>query len=257
MYKHFTKDDWVKMLPLPSNYHVDFILISGTYDKERELNRLLNVLGNLKIEHALETIEDKFFSRINPILIGGTRIWFDISYGGAYLSEMLHIGCLFGSKSNILLGSCGGLKKGLKPLDLILPTYSYGNESTTRVYAPDAKDNKHYSDESLNKGIKGNIKKEIQVYTGPTVTCQAMLGETEGDINSWSKEGYLGVEMESSTLFAVSNHFKVPSAALLHISDNLIDGDYVGSDNYNQLKQNREELIIEKYKITLKTILNN
>ena len=244
------------MLALPSNYHVDFILVSGTYDRDRELDRLFSALKNLEIDYSVEEIEDKFFSRITPITVGGVRLWFDISYGGAYLSEMLHLGCLFGSKGNILIGSCGGLKKGIKPLDIILPTYSYGDESTTRLYAHNVENNKHYSDKSLSNSIKNGLGKNVLIYHGPTITCQAMLGETKEDVSKWSAEGYLGVEMESSTLFAVSNHFEVPSAAILHVSDNLIEGDYVGSTNYNLLKQDREKLVIEKYKTALKTLLN-
>jgi len=48
-------------------------------------------------------------------------------------------------------------------------------------------------------------------------TCSAMLGETREDIQGRSSEGYYGVEMESATIFAVSNHFHIPSAAMIYI----------------------------------------
>jgi len=255
MYKHFTKEDWIKMLSLPSDYSVDSVLVCGTYDKEKQLKRLLSVLKDIKIEYSIENIEDKFFSRITPIKLGNKRLWFDISYGSAYLSEMLHLGCLFGSKSNILIGSCGGLAKGLKPLDLILPTYSYGNESTTRIYSANNNDNKHYPDSFLTNKIKDSYKGSKTIYTGPIITCQAMLGETKEDVDNWSKQGYIGVEMESSSFFAISNHFNVPSTAFFHIADNLIEGDYVGSENYNLLKQAKEDLEIEKYKTVIKVLM--
>jgi hypothetical protein len=38
--------------------------------------------------------------------------------------------------------------------------------------------------------------------------------------------------MESSTLFAVSRHFKVQAAAILSIADNLIEKEIVGSESY-------------------------
>lgn len=49
-----------------------------------------------------------------------------------------------------------------------------------------------------------------------------MLGESWEDVESWSQQGYGAVEMEASTLFAVSSYFNVPSAALLYVGDNLI-----------------------------------
>ena len=55
------------------------------------------------------------------------------------------------------------------------------------------------------------------------ITCQAMLAETWEDICEWSSRGFYGVEMEASTVFAVSQHFKVPATAMLNIADNLIE----------------------------------
>ncbi len=255
MYKMISKNEWVKILNLPIDYKVDYILACGTYDKKREIERINTALQEIGVNYKFETIEDKFFSRVTPILIKGKRYWFDICYGGAYLSEMLHTGSMLGSRSNILLGSCGGLKKGIKALDIILPTYSYGNESSTRMYSRSLRSNKHYPDKKLTLKIKENINFDSKIYSGPIITCQAMLGETLGDIQKWSGEGYLGVEMESSTFFAVSNHFKVPSCAFLNVGDNLIEGDYVGSENYNLLKEKKERLQVEKYKVVFKTLI--
>lgn len=255
MYKQISKKEWIKILNLPSDYKVDHIVACGTYDKKRELERINTALQELGVHYKFENIEDKFFSRITPILVEGKRYWFDICYGGAYLSGMLHTGSMLGSKSNILLGSCGGLKKGIKALDIILPTYSYGNESSTRMYTRSLRSNKHYADKRLTKKIKDNIKFGSKIYSGPVITCQAMLGETLEDIQKWSKAGYLGVEMESSTFFAVSNYFKVPSCAFLNVGDNLIEGDYVGSENYNLLKERKERLQVEKYKVVFKTLI--
>lgn len=255
MYKMISRNEWIKLLNLPSNYKVDHIVTCGTYNKKKELEKVSTALRELGVNHKFEIIEDKFFSRITPILLKGKRYWFDTCYGGAYLSEMLHIGNMLGSKSNVLLGSCGGLKKGINALDTILPTYSYGNESSTRMYARSVKSNKHYPDKKLTLKIKDNINFGSKTHSGPIITCQAMLGETFEDIKKWSKEGYLGVEMESSTFFAVSNHFKVPSCAILNVTDNLIEGDYVGSENYNLLKERKSRLQVEKYKVVFKTLM--
>lgn len=69
-----------------------------------------------------------------------------------------------------------------------------------------------------------------------------MLGETWEDIQQWSKEWYYGVEMESSTVFAVSNHFNVPSAALIYMSDNLIKEQIVWDESHAKQKPVRESM---------------
>ena len=73
------------------------------------------------------------------------------------------------------------------------------------------------------------------------MTCQAMLAETEADVKVWSEQGYYGVEMEASTLFAVSNHFGVPSAAILRVGDNLIENETVHSESFAKNKSARLE----------------
>lgn len=77
------------------------------------------------------------------------------------------------------------------------------------------------------------------------VTCQGSLGQTEEDVQQWSKEGYFGVDMETSTFFAVSNYFSVPSAATVYVADNLIEGQTPLSDDF--ANDNNED--IAKFKL--------
>jgi purine-nucleoside phosphorylase len=187
--------------------------------------------------------------------INGKKIWFDVPYGGAMLSEYIHYACLFGSKKNILVGTCGGLAPQANACDAIIPTWSYGDESSTRMYSPENKDNRHFPDSDLGISLKKRMDPKIKVWEGPTVTCQAMLAETWEDVQTWTKEGYLGVEMEASTLFSVSSHFKVPSAALLIISDNLIKEETILHENYLKTKELRRSIRKEFLKISIKEVL--
>jgi hypothetical protein len=255
MYQHLTKEDWIKLLNLPNGYTVDAFLVAGAGKRDNDEAVFYNIVSELKLEEPPKHIEKDFFKNVVEFKLNGKRIWYDITYGGAYLSELANIACILGSKKNILLGSCGGLQTNLSAGDIIIPTYTYGNESATRMYQRDVTDNKHYPDEKLSKEIESSIDKKYTTYRGPVVTCQAMLGETKEDVDNWQKESYLAVEMESSTLFAVSNHYNVPSTAILHISDNLVKNELVGSDEYLASKAYRYELREYKYKIAFKELL--
>jgi len=254
MYKNLTRNNWHKLLQFPTEKTVDAVIVSGNSlaNRDRELNLLKKALLKFpKVKH-ITNIQDRFFSTVYEFEIENKLIWFDVTYGGTYLSELLHIGCILGSQKNFLIGSCGGLQKYLEIGDLIIPTYTYGNESTTRIYQPNIKDNKHYPDEKLKKAITNNLINH-PLYSGPIMTCQAMLGETEEDINQWSREGYLGVEMETSTLFAVSNSFNVPSIAILQVSDNLVKNILYGNKALEEKRDFRNNLKIFK----LEKIINN
>jgi purine-nucleoside phosphorylase len=256
MYRSFTADEFKEHCILPLDYEISGFISYGAWDDEKHIRELEKALNTLGIKYKINTLEYKFLQHIREIEIKGKKYWFTIEYGGATLSEYLHLACLFGSKKNIHIGSCGGLNPNLNSLDLIVPEYTHGNESTTRIYAREVKDNKHYSIESISQELIRNTPKNLKIDTGPIIGCQAMMGETLEDVKSWSKEGYSGVEMETAVFFAVSNHFKVPCAALVYISDNLIKGQTVKDESHKIQKAQREEVKAEVYKVAIKTILN-
>lgn len=249
MYKHLSANDLKKHFKLPQNYRVDACIIYGDW-REKEIQKyFLSSLKNKK--YKKEKLEYKFLNKILSININGKRIWFIVEYGGVRLSEFLHLACMFGSKKNILVGCCGGLKKGLNEFSIIVPTYTYSQESSCHMYVRNNKDNKFYPDKKLSKDTSKKLEKEIEIINGPIITCQAMLAEKWSDIVTWSKRGFYGVEMESSTVFSVSKHFKVPATAMLNIADNLIEKEMFGSESY---KKKRKKLI-EIKKLMIKTAL--
>lgn len=251
MYRSFTAEQYRKHLGFPDNYKVDAFICYGTLYEDRTLTQLSKVLESLGLNSELKVMPDSFLRFARELKVGDKTIWFATGYGGAWLSEYLHWACLFGSKKNILLGSCGGLKPGIKQGDFIVPTSSYAEESSAKIYNRDS--STHTPDKELSQSILNKLAEDgTKVWQGPMVTCQAMIGETLEDIKGWSAQGYYGVEMEAATVFAVSKHFGVPSAASLYVGDNLIeehtnfDAEYAAeadTRNQNQLKQIKMALL--------------
>lgn len=254
MYKSFTAEEFRKQFLLPGDYAVQGLLSYGAWDEDKHIEKIKRTLDELGIEYSHRKM-DGFLSRILELKINDKNYWFVVMYGGALLSEYIHLASLFGSKKNIHIGSCGGLHPEMESLDLIIPTWSYGNESTTRVYDREATDFKHYSDENLSKELEKNLPHKYTIKNGPIITVQAMMGETWDDVKSWSENGYYGVEMETATVFSVSKCFNVPSAALLYISDNLIKGQTAGDDSHIQQKEVREAVKNDVYKTGLLTLI--
>lgn len=82
-----------------------------------------------------------------------------------------------------------------------------------------------------------------------------MMAETKEDIDAWMEKGYAGVDMESATVFAVSNHFNVPSAALLRVADNLAKNELVTDVSYESLRAQRTAIHKENYEAALKVLM--
>ncbi len=132
MYKNLTRKDICGLLKVPEDYKIDGLLVTGANPKSKEYPHLFEALQKLNLGYKEENFEIGFFSDVKVLTIEGKRIWFDVVYGTAYLSELIHVASMLGSKANILLGSCGGLLESLNMGDTVIPRASYGDESSTR-----------------------------------------------------------------------------------------------------------------------------
>ena len=238
MYKSFTAEQYKKHLGFAEDYTIDGVLSYGTLYEDKVIGDLKACLSEMGLEYELKTLTNPFLRFARELNIGDKRFWFMIGYGGAWLSEYLHWACLFGSQKNIFVGSCGGLKVGMSAGDFLVPTSSFGEESSARIYNRDSP--LQFPDKKLTKSIKSRMGDGIKIWEGPVVTCQAMIGETSEDVKGWSNNGYFGVEMETSTVFAVSSHFNVPSAAIMYVGDNLIENHSTLSEEFEGQSYIRE-----------------
>ncbi len=255
MYKSFSAVDYKKFFSLSESYHVDGFIVYGSYKKfpyDQLKNSLLKFHGNIQFSY----LSHEFLTNILEFRVKDKIYWFTIAYGGALLSEYLHLACLFGSKANILLGSCGGLKRGLKGDDIIIPTCSYAEESSAKAYQPDSQ-NKYFADHNLSAQLSAVLQPNYKVCNGETITYQAMLAETWDDIQSWSAQNYVGVEMEAATVFAVSNYFNVPAAGILRVADNLIEEQTVLDINFEKNRDRRRSLSQEMFDVAIKVLLDS
>lgn len=256
MYREITASEYKTIFGFSPDYAVSGFLSYGSWNEPEYLGRLHDILRELKINYTSRRLAG-FLGHIDEITVGGRAYWICVLYGGAMLSEYVHLASLFGSRKNIHLGSCGGLDQDIQTLDVLIPSYSFGDESITRMYAKDVEGSRHPADTKLAESLKGRIGNNFKTLSGSVVTNQAMLGETLADIKDWSEKGYAAVEMETSAVFAVSNHFSVPSAAILYIIDNLIKGQTVHGEENLALEERQEEVVHEICRAGLEELLEN
>lgn len=254
MYKTFTAADYRKHFGLPNDYTINGLMVYGTF-RSYPYQQIEDSLKRLGYKYFKSKLEHDFFDPIFEFEVDDKKYWFVVAYGGALLSEYLHLACLFGSKKNLLLGSCGGLKKGASSLEIVIPDWSFANESSAKAYQPEA-DNKYTSNKELSDKLATELSIKYTVHRGPTVTYQAMMAETWEDVQNWSRQGYTGVEMEAATVFAASNHFNVPAAAVLRIGDNLIEEETVMDVNYENTREIRIQISQDAFDVMVKELIN-
>lgn len=254
MYKTLTPADIRTMLKVSEEYRVDALLTFGTHPKSKAYPFFEEALAALGIPATYEPVQNEFFGEVKSVVTPHGRLWFDVIYGCAYASELVHVASLLGARAIIHIGSLGALQPDIQPGDIVLPERAYGDESTTRMYAREKTQTTFSPNKELSAELAGNL--DAPIRNGPIVSIQAMLAETPEDVAEWQKEGYVGVELECASLFAVAEHFKVPATVALYAADNLANNVLVTNTSYEESQLHRQAAKQRLYSAALKTLFN-
>ena len=259
MYTQLTSQDFRTHFNLDQNYQIDGLLACGTWDIESEQQKvpllkkaLISALGT---EPQITRLPHRILGHGYEFIVDTKRYWFIPVMGTAIMSQYAHIASTLGSQINILIGVAGGLAKGMKSGDFIIPTSSRGNESA-QLYQRDATNSRFFPNSALVEQFE-TLLSDQKVWKGETQTCETMYAESSEDIADWSAQGFLGVEMETAMLFALSHYFSIPSAALLYVADNLIEEQTMYSEDFIQAKESRKLIKQLQYDVAVKVLLQN
>lgn len=119
----------------------------------------------------------------------------------------------------LFLGKCGGLKKRNKIGDLILPIAAIRGEGTSNDYFPS--EVPALPAFALQKAISTTIRDhELDYWTGTVYTTNRRVWEHDEDFKNYlQKIRAYAIDMETATIFSVGFFNKIPTGALLLVSD--------------------------------------
>lgn len=122
-------------------------------------------------------------------------------------------------KSVLFLGKCGGLKKRNKLGDLILPIAAIRGEGTSNDYFPP--EVPAMPAFALQKAISTTIRDYgVDYWTGTVYTTNRRVWEHDEDFKTYlQKIRAYAIDMETATIFSVGFFNKIPTGALLLVSD--------------------------------------
>ena len=118
----------------------------------------------------------------------------------------------------LLLGKCGGLKK-TKIGDFILPIAAIRGEGTSNDYFPP--EVPALPAFALQKAISTTIREhEVDYWTGTVYTTNRRVWEHDEEFKNYlQKIRAYAIDMETATVFSVAFFNKIPTGALLLVSD--------------------------------------
>jgi AMP nucleosidase len=122
-------------------------------------------------------------------------------------------------KAVLFLGKCGGLKKRNKLGDLILPIAAIRGEGTSNDYFPP--EVPALPAFALQKAVSTTIREYgVDYWTGTVYTTNRRVWEHDDQFKAYlQKIRAYAIDMETATIFTVGFYNKIPTGALLLVSD--------------------------------------
>lgn len=122
-------------------------------------------------------------------------------------------------KAVLFLGKCGGLKKRNKLGDLILPIAAIRGEGTSDDYFPP--EVPALPAFALQKAVSTTIRDYgVDYWTGTVYTTNRRVWEHDEAFKEYLKKiRAYAIDMETATIFTVGFYNKIPTGALLLVSD--------------------------------------
>lgn len=119
----------------------------------------------------------------------------------------------------LFLGKCGGLKKRNKLGDLILPIAAIRGEGTSDDYFPP--EVPALPAFALQKAVSTTIRDYgVDYWTGTVYTTNRRVWEHDEEFKEYlQKVRAYAIDMETATIFTVGFYNKIPTGALLLVSD--------------------------------------
>ncbi len=139
--------------------------------------------------------------------------------GSANAATVMDLLSAIQPKACLFLGKCGGLKKKNKLGDLILPIAAIRGEGTSSDYLP--AEIPALPAFSLQKAVSTTIRNHGKDYwTGTVYTTNRRVWEHDKEFKAYLlKTRCMSIDMETATIFVTGFANKIPSGALLLVSD--------------------------------------
>ena len=159
-----------------------------------------------------------------------------------YVNELIKD---YGAKTLIRIGSCGAMQENVAVRDVIIAmsatTVSTPSDTIFRElnFSPTA------DYELLEAAVRAASKVGVGVHVGGIYSSDTFYDERPDLTREMTRHGILGVEMEAAELYILAARYQRRALAVLTVSDHLITGDALPSDQREKSFGDMIEIALE------------
>jgi purine-nucleoside phosphorylase len=241
MLKELTKKDWMALLHIPLEKIPKILILRGTRNLKTQYAKHKAYLKDvLEIGSPNGLFEDICIGSYQDTIVGYASV-----YGDSMASEITHVFGVLGTNLVIQTGCCGALAQEILPGDIVCATTAHSGEGAVQYYTPQKREIQATPD--LVEIIKNDWVSPFNLHKGRIWTTSALLAEGKEEIRNWSDYGYIAVDMESASTFAVAEYFGMKRLSILFVFDNLLQGEQIlQTDVEKQERRAKGEQIMMK-----------
>lgn len=205
--------DWAAIIGLPADEVPELLVVEGSWwRRDRERQRLA-VLAEVRELGAPEWWWGRW---------RGRAVVYACVYGAARTVEPVHVLGQLGCPLVAQIGSCGVLRPGIRPGDLVMSDAAHAEDGASvhygagRVLVPDP--------DLVAAVLAAAGRRGLAAHVGPTVTTEVLLRQPPELVARWQAAGSLGVDLESAATLAAAGWVGARGVSVLYAWDDLLAG---------------------------------
>lgn len=150
---------------------------------------------------------------------------------------------MLGAQRLVRVGTCGGLKDGMKMGDTVIGISATAEDETPlRIaqmpsYAPTG------TFELAETAARLSRESGATVHVGPVVTSGVFYDPDPGTFARWKRTGHIGVEMEAAMMYTIAAVHGIEALAMMTVSDILGESGETERISDEDLKQGVDQMM--------------
>ena len=161
-----------------------------------------------------------------------------------YATELIQI---YGAKNLVRVGSAGSMKKSVHLRDIVIAMSASTDASFNKIrfFGMDYAATADFS--LLEKSVVAAREQNCRFHVGNILSSDTFYADNPDSWKLWADFGVIAVEMEAAALYTIAAKFGVRALTLLTISDIIMDGSQISSED-------REKTFTDMMEIGLNTL---
>ncbi len=150
---------------------------------------------------------------------------------------------MLGAKRLIRVGTCGGLKNGIRMGDTVIALSATAEDTSALRYAQMASYAPAATFELAETAARLSRQQGATVRVGPVVTSGVFYDPDHTTIARWKRVGHIGVEMEAAMMYTIAAVHGIQALAMMTVSDLLGEDGETERISDEALKQGVDDMM--------------